>query len=245
MRCSIPRYHGVICGQHIFSWRYLGTQVFCRPFYLLDKIGVSQSPPKTYKRYIPLWRHTFRSKTQSKPVLVRSTNCIAQNQTRGIMATARDIAQRPGGAVSHSLSISPTAAFHSPLSSHSFRAGGGFQEGLARQLKPFNTGDIKILLLENVNQSGIDILKAQGYQVEAQKASLPEAQLIEKIRCVTPSPLRLSEEAEFPPAIIPPTFLASLSQQEAKALHLYPPSLKPSQPTVRGSSESLYTSLGC
>ena len=42
--------------------------------------------------------------------------------------------------------------------------------------------DIKILLLENVNQSGKDILSRQGYQVESIKSSLPEAELIEKIR---------------------------------------------------------------
>lgn len=56
------------------------------------------------------------------------------------------------------------------------------QRAAAKQLKPFNTEDIKILLLENVNQTGIDILKNQGYQVEFQKASLPEEQLIEKIK---------------------------------------------------------------
>jgi D-3-phosphoglycerate dehydrogenase len=54
-----------------------------------------------------------------------------------------------------------------------------------KPLKPFDTQDIKILLLENVNQSGKDILAAQGYQVEALKTSLPEAQLIEKIRCAS------------------------------------------------------------
>jgi D-3-phosphoglycerate dehydrogenase len=54
-------------------------------------------------------------------------------------------------------------------------------------LKPFDTQDIKILLLENVNQSGRDILAAQGYQVEALKTSLPEDQLIEKIRWGNPS----------------------------------------------------------
>lgn len=52
----------------------------------------------------------------------------------------------------------------------------------AKQLKPFNTEDVKILLLENVNQTGRDILKGQGYQVEFLKSSLPEDQLIEKIR---------------------------------------------------------------
>jgi D-3-phosphoglycerate dehydrogenase len=106
------------------------------------------------------------------------------------MATpAKDIASSPNRierTVSHSLSVStsPTATFHSPTSSF-----GGVQ--LTRRktgaqppkpLKPFDTQDIKILLLENVNQSGKDILAAQGYQVEALKTSLPEDQLIERIR---------------------------------------------------------------
>ncbi len=47
--------------------------------------------------------------------------------------------------------------------------------------------DVKILLLENVNQTGRDILHQQGYQVEALKSSLAEDQLIEKIRCVVTS----------------------------------------------------------
>jgi D-3-phosphoglycerate dehydrogenase / 2-oxoglutarate reductase len=77
------------------------------------------------------------------------------------------------------LSVSPTATFHSPPSNF----GGALAHGAApKQLKPFNTQDIKILLLENVNQSGRDILTGQGYQVEALKTSLPEDQLIEKIR---------------------------------------------------------------
>jgi hypothetical protein len=54
---------------------------------------------------------------------------------------------------------------------------------IAKQLKPFREQDIKILLLENVNQTGQDILQAQGYQVESLKSSLPEDQLIERIRC--------------------------------------------------------------
>ncbi|RDL35107.1 putative SER33-3-phosphoglycerate dehydrogenase [Venustampulla echinocandica] len=102
------------------------------------------------------------------------------------MATqARDIANRSLMTNSNVLSVStsPTAAFHSPLSSL-----GASQLGRVvtqpKQLKPFDTQDIKILLLENVNQSGKDILKGQGYQVEALKSSLPEDELIEKIRDV-------------------------------------------------------------
>jgi D-3-phosphoglycerate dehydrogenase / 2-oxoglutarate reductase len=104
------------------------------------------------------------------------------------MATpARDIAPSTDGlerTVSHSLSISPTTTFYSPPSSvggaHLKRRPTGAQP--PKPLKPFDTQDIKILLLENVNQTGRDILARQGYQVEALKTSLPEDQLIEKIR---------------------------------------------------------------
>lgn len=80
------------------------------------------------------------------------------------------------------VSTSPSATFHSPVSSF-----GGAQQSkgrgsTAKQLKPFDTQDVKILLLENVNQTGIDILEGQGYQVESLKTSLTEDQLIEKIR---------------------------------------------------------------
>lgn len=96
----------------------------------------------------------------------------------GLSATAQQ--QR---SVAHSwgqnLSASPSASFNSPPSSW----GGALpRRGAPKALKPFNTQDIKILLLENVNVTGQDILKQQGYQVEALKTSLPEDQLIEKIR---------------------------------------------------------------
>jgi len=99
-----------------------------------------------------------------------------------IMTGAQDIEpSRLAAHVSHSLSISPTHPFMSPplnsagmLSSRS--------QTFPKQLKPFNTTDIKILLLENVNETGKRILSEQGYQVESFKTSLPEDQLIEKIR---------------------------------------------------------------
>ena len=52
----------------------------------------------------------------------------------------------------------------------------------SKPLKPFVTGDINILLLENVNQTGRNVLESQGYQVTALKSSLAEDELIEKIR---------------------------------------------------------------
>ena len=93
-----------------------------------------------------------------------------------------------------SVSTSPTATFQSPP--------GGFSQltrtnTTAKILKPFNTTDIKILLLENVNQSGKDILSGQGYQVEALKSSLPEDQLIEKIRYVAGQNLPLQDEVLY------------------------------------------------
>lgn len=51
-----------------------------------------------------------------------------------------------------------------------------------KALKPFSTGDIKILLLENINTTAIEILSAQGYQVESHKSALSEAELVEKIQ---------------------------------------------------------------
>ncbi|KAM0558400.1 hypothetical protein ACHAPJ_004590 [Fusarium lateritium] len=87
--------------------------------------------------------------------------------------------------VSHSwdqnVATSPLASFQSPPS---WSATNLPNRGAPKHLKPFNTKDIKILLLENVNVTGQEILKAQGYQVEALKTSLPEDQLIEKIRDV-------------------------------------------------------------
>ena len=80
---------------------------------------------------------------------------------------------------SFDLSTSPTAVLQSPPSSY-----GANLKPSTKQLKPFQTTDIKVLLLENVNQTGQTILKQQGYQVEALKSSLPEDQLIEKIQDV-------------------------------------------------------------
>lgn len=96
------------------------------------------------------------------------------------MAEAREILNRDDAQRRMSVSASPTTTFQSPLSS--FQGALARRGGVPKQLKPFNTQDIKILLLENVNESGRDILTGQGYQVEALKTSLPEDQLIQKIR---------------------------------------------------------------
>jgi len=104
------------------------------------------------------------------------------------MSAARDIAGELTNAFANSmsLSVSPTSTFHSP--SPSFGPRNQAAQKASKQLKPFNTGDVRILLLENVNETAQEILKKQGYQVEFHKASLPEDELIEKIRYATSAP---------------------------------------------------------
>jgi D-3-phosphoglycerate dehydrogenase len=107
------------------------------------------------------------------------------------MASAQDIKIKPGAPreVSHSFQNLSTSPVTPQLAAQSFASSWGAKlpQRIApgeRPLKPFNTQDVKILLLENVNKAGQDILREQGYQVEALKTSLPEDQLIEKIRDV-------------------------------------------------------------
>ena len=40
-----------------------------------------------------------------------------------------------------------------------------FTQTHPKALRPFDSGEIKILLLENINQTGVDLLKKEGYQV--------------------------------------------------------------------------------
>ena len=93
---------------------------------------------------------------------------------------AHDIAPgRLAATRSLSVSTSPTATFHSP----NFGSGQLTRTlSHVKQLKPFDKTDMRILLLENVNQSGKDLLLDQGYQLESLKTSLSEDQLIEKIK---------------------------------------------------------------
>ncbi|KAJ5984427.1 hypothetical protein N7481_006526 [Penicillium waksmanii] len=101
------------------------------------------------------------------------------------MTSAQDIRPRKDelAAQAQYFSTSPNASFHSP-SSHGSALTRTIPLPNAKHLKPFATEDIKVLLLENVNQTGRDILSQQGYQVEFLKSSLSEDQLIEKIRDV-------------------------------------------------------------
>ena len=116
---------------------------------------------------------------------LRGVTAIMQSES---VTPVVDIAPHTNGLSSRtvsnlSLSTSPSVPFQSLSAS---RDGSRWQRGNAgpiKQLKPFATEDIKILLLENVNKTGQDILSAQGYQVTCMKSSLPEDELIERIRC--------------------------------------------------------------
>lgn len=113
-----------------------------------------------------------------------------------IAGSVNDLARTVSNSLN--LSTSPNLSFHSPPSTFRQAPSGSFSNArsgsipalsamasqLAKQLKPFETKDIKVLLLENVNEAGVDILKGQGYQVETLKSSLSEDALIEKIRDV-------------------------------------------------------------
>ena len=106
-------------------------------------------------------------------------------ETRPLDITSQVNSLVPQVSNSLSLSNSPTATFHSPTSSYGYggqRLTRTSTGAFTKQLKPFATEDIKILLLENVNQTGRDNLTQQGYQVDFYKSSLPEDELIAKIR---------------------------------------------------------------
>lgn len=95
------------------------------------------------------------------------------NNLQDTFESALNLSSSPGA-----VSTSPTQSFMNTLP---HRINAAKQQ---KALKPFSTGDIKILLLENVNQTAIEIFNKQGYQVEFHKSSLPEAELIEKIKDV-------------------------------------------------------------
>ncbi|TGZ82219.1 D-3-phosphoglycerate dehydrogenase [Ascodesmis nigricans] len=129
-------------------------------------------------------QHSSASSSSSLPVSSRLSS-KQQHQHHPQAHTSKSFnmssAQEIDGAAHRvSLSASPTSNFStSPFAARYQNAGQS-----SKHLKPFNTEDVRILLLENVNQTAVDILKKQGYQVEFHKASLPEEELIEKIRDV-------------------------------------------------------------
>ena len=107
------------------------------------------------------------------------TSAVDVTEALNIEPPIKELARRVSSSLG--LSTSPNATFHS-----SSWGKGGVQlsrSSTNKHLKPFATEDIKILLLENVNKTGRDLLESQGYQVTFLKTSLPEDELIAKIRC--------------------------------------------------------------
>ncbi|ORX49030.1 hypothetical protein BCR36DRAFT_584137 [Piromyces finnis] len=72
-----------------------------------------------------------------------------------------------------------------PLDSNTFWQAEYSSHRSLKPYRPFNSSkDMKVLLLENINNSAVEILKAQGYNIEWSAKSLSEEQLIEKIKDV-------------------------------------------------------------
>ncbi|KAI8097040.1 uncharacterized protein BX664DRAFT_325455 [Halteromyces radiatus] len=59
-----------------------------------------------------------------------------------------------------------------------------FTQPKPKALRPFNSSEVKILLLENVNEIAVKAFKKEGYQVETYSKALVGQELIEKIRDV-------------------------------------------------------------
>lgn len=96
-----------------------------------------------------------------------------------IPGAANKLAEQFSNSISLSVSPEQSKSFQKYNNPHRRRT---YSSSMPRALQPYVANDVKILLLENVNQTGQDILRAQGYQVEAYKSSLPKAELIEKIK---------------------------------------------------------------
>ncbi|KAI7897953.1 uncharacterized protein BX663DRAFT_526573 [Cokeromyces recurvatus] len=62
--------------------------------------------------------------------------------------------------------------------------GSSFSQSKPKVLRPFNTAEVKILLLENINITAVEAFKKQGYQVETYAKALDGEELIEKIKDV-------------------------------------------------------------
>ena len=77
--------------------------------------------------------------------------------------------------------MAATAEFQEHIQSVDLKAQKAISTTLAKHLRPFNTQEVKILLLENVSQVAVDNFRREGYQVEFHSKALPEELLKEKI----------------------------------------------------------------
>jgi len=115
------------------------------------------------------------------------TSALDVTEGIDISPASTELARRVSSSLG--LSTSPAGASWTKSGTHFARVVTGSS---SKNLKPFATEDIKILLLENVNKTGRDLLESQGYQVTFSKSSLPEDELIEKIRWGNASGLVIS-----------------------------------------------------
>lgn len=81
------------------------------------------------------------------------------------------------------VSISPTTSsnLHNIFRQNSITASYSVDIRQPRVLHPFATGDLKLLLLENISQDAVRSFQAQGFQVDWYPKAWSENELIEKI----------------------------------------------------------------
>lgn len=168
------------------------------PSVVIDPLNNTAAPPLTPADFTTT---SISIKDTSPPRPITSTTTQTMSSARDI-ASSEQLSANLANALS--LSASPTSTFHSPIASFGSPAPARASTIPSKQLKPFNTGDIRILLLENVNETAREKLIGQGYQVEFHKASLPEDELIEKIRYVAPQHTH-NPKNFFPQAFFYPT----------------------------------------
>jgi D-3-phosphoglycerate dehydrogenase / 2-oxoglutarate reductase len=112
--------------------------------------------------------------TAAQDIPVRNGHGAEDDLSRTVSNSfnAATLSSSPTATFHRGLSGSPSATFHH--SPHSHRSGSIYDKAsAAKPLTPFNTQDIKVLLLENVNVTGQEILRKQGYQVEAIMFKVP------------------------------------------------------------------------
>lgn len=112
-----------------------------------------------------------------------SVNPLTINGAQSIPTSPTLMAQSPPGFVGSP--PASTTTFINGTSARSFSQTNQFpQQQVGKALAPFPVKDtpVKILLLENVNTAAVELLKAQGYEVEEIKKALGEDELINKLK---------------------------------------------------------------
>jgi hypothetical protein len=108
------------------------------------------------------------------------------NGTSHRKSLARSRSSSPG-TVTPPVSVSPTLSsnLHSRARQHSIHQAATTQsnDDVLRQrvLRPFATGELRLLLLENISPGAVKAFQQQGFQVDHQTKAWSEDELIEKI----------------------------------------------------------------